>query len=488
MQGDAWMKKRAGLFSLQVLLSCVCLAAFADEGAKQLSMTSVPGSTLASRVDEGLFAELNVGVSGYRDLQSRSYTYYLPVLFRDIALGKNDAVRKAIAKGDDLRGFYPILGANEDSKKAQAECFSASPSVLYDALMASALFGNLEAARMIAAAGADVNARHDRFHHTALECAVLGGKAGPEFLSFLIEEGADKASLSAALVQAVWRGRRDLAKLLLDKGADPDAKSAEIDNPAQTALLAAAWTGDAEAVDMLLAAGANPNLRSVISPDCFRELVALGYAGAYGDSRQLYLNTSIAGPSLDGRTSTRLDKALADYEGAEMVLRSVSPLQAALHGHGYVFDGSYSMKPPSPERRSATVRILASLLSHGADPDDARDAVSPLAFAVAYGFSDEAILLLKGGASPFARSYKGESILYYLRSGVQDEILFRNACDILAKGYDRILRAMYDSCGTALEKASLKRQMETEMKAAIDAVKPSNAALKAAYLELLAYI
>ena len=76
---------------------------------------------------------------------------------------------------------------------------------------------------------------------------------------------------------------------------------------------------------------------------------------------------------------------------------------------------------------------------------------------------------MSGGASPFARSYKGESILYYLRSGVQDEILFRNACDILAKGYDRILRAMYDSCGTALEKASLKRQMETEMKAAIDA-------------------
>lgn len=482
------MTKRVCLLSLQVLLACLYMAAFADEGAKPLAMTSVAGATLASRVDEGLFAELNVGISGYRDLQSRGYSYYMPALFRDIALGRNDAVRKAIAKGDDLRGYYPILGANEDPKKAQAECFSASPCVLYDALMAAALFGNLEAARMIVAAGGDVNARHDRYHHTALECAVLAGKAGPELPSFLIDQGADREALSAALVQAVWRGRNDLAKLLLDKGADPDARSAEIDNPAQTALLAAAWAGNSEAVDMLLAAGADPNLRSSISPVRFRELVDLGYAGAYGDSRLLYLNTGVAGPSLDGRTSTRLDKALADYGSADMRLRSVSPLQAALHGHGYIFDGSYSMKPPSPERRRATARILGSLLAHGADPDDARDAISPLAFALAYGFCDEAVLLLGAGASPSARSYKGESILYYLRSGIQDEILFRNTCDIRAKGYDRVLRAMYESCVTLPERTAIKLQMETEMKMAIESLRSSSPALKAAYLEVLACI
>lgn len=482
------MEKAVCRLSLLVLLSCLCMAGSADEAAKPLAMVSVPGSALASRVNESLFTELNVGISGYRDLQSRGYSYYLPALFRDIALGRNDAVRKAIGKGDDLHGYYQILGANESLAKAQAECLSASPSVLYDALMAAALFGNLEAARMIVAAGADINARHDKYHHTALECAVIGGNAGIDMLSCLLEQGPDRNSLSAALIQTVWRGRRDLAKPLLDHGADPDARSAGIDNPAQTALLAAAWAGDSEAVDMLLAAGADPNLRSVMSPACFRELVDLGYAGAYGDSLLFYLNTSLAGPSLDGRTSTRLDQALAEYEGAEMRLRSVSPLQAALHGHGCIFDGTYSMKPPSPERRNATARILAAFLAHGADPDDAHDAIAPLAFAVAYGFNDEAIMLVKAGASPSAKSYKGESILYYLRSGIQDEILFRNVCDVHAKGYDRVVGAMYESLKTALEKEAFKLSLLNEMKVAIDAVKPSNTALKAAYLELFACI
>ena len=61
---------------------------------------------------------------------------------------------------------------------------------------------------------------------------------------------------NSALVLAAFSGHGAVARLLLERGADPNAAGA-----GYTALHAAALRGDVETVKALLAKGANPNAR-----------------------------------------------------------------------------------------------------------------------------------------------------------------------------------------------------------------------------------
>jgi ankyrin repeat protein len=90
--------------------------------------------------------------------------------------------------------------------------------------MFAARHGDIGSARLLLAAGADVN-------------DVAGNRASP-------------------LVLAVHSGHSPLAQFLLEHGADPDA-----DGAGYTALHAAALRGELEAVEALLAHGADPNIR-----------------------------------------------------------------------------------------------------------------------------------------------------------------------------------------------------------------------------------
>lgn len=79
----------------------------------------------------------------------------------------------------------------------------------------------------------------------------------------LLDEGepidARQRSTDATLLMlAIQGGLSDLACLLIERGADVNAKSAE----GETALMYAARTGDIELVKALLEKDANPNRRS----------------------------------------------------------------------------------------------------------------------------------------------------------------------------------------------------------------------------------
>jgi hypothetical protein len=97
---------------------------------------------------------------------------------------------------------------------------------------------------------------------TSLHLAAYFGQ--PEAVETLLDAGADARAVSrngmklSPIHSAVSAHRKDIAALLLARGADPNVKQAG----GWTPLHSAAHQGDVEAVDLLLAHGADPHLRS----------------------------------------------------------------------------------------------------------------------------------------------------------------------------------------------------------------------------------
>ena len=127
-------------------------------------------------------------------------------------------------------------------------------------LLRAASMGSPRAVEVLLRLGADPDAA-DQHGRTALHIAAEEGNV--ELARLLVYHGAnlnalDKNILSTPLVWAVVHGRRDVAKLLLESGADPNTTG-----PMGSALENAA--GDAEMTELLVTHGARP-MRSDPSP------------------------------------------------------------------------------------------------------------------------------------------------------------------------------------------------------------------------------
>jgi ankyrin repeat protein len=207
----------------------------------------------------------------------------------------NDAVRTLIAAGADVnarsnyvaaangRGFEgrtPVSGKTE-----KVEEFA---SGWLTPMMLAAREGNTDTARLLADAGADVNARAGD-GKTALALAIFNGNY--DLASLLVDRKADvnvaDAQRFTPLFWAVDRRNMETApafpwmvttdplpliRKLLDAGADPNAL---VNNTPRarmregsprivfaTALMRAAFAADLELVNLLLAHGADPNVIS----------------------------------------------------------------------------------------------------------------------------------------------------------------------------------------------------------------------------------
>jgi ankyrin repeat protein len=184
------------------------------------------------------------------------------------------------ATGRGFEGATPT-----DAKPNQPEQHA---SGLLTALMFAAREGDLESARLLVTAGADINVRGGD-GKDALGLAIFNGSY--DVASFLVDKGANVNQADAQrftpLFWAVdhrnmetapnfpWMVTTDplpLIKKLLDAGADvnflinntPRARMRE-GSPRivfATALMRAAFSGDIELVKLLLAHGANPNVLS----------------------------------------------------------------------------------------------------------------------------------------------------------------------------------------------------------------------------------
>ena len=259
-------------------------------------------------------------------------------------------------------------------------------------LMTAALAGTMEEMERVMASGADVNAA-TRSGITALMCA----SRDPAKVRRLLEAGANpkaaaKSGHTALMLAAGYDGALESVRLLLDRGADPNAVAIEAIFPGATALRNAALRGDAETVRLLLDRGA-----------------------------QVETTVPVGGVVIGGDLKGRMGEAKV----------SMPLLFAAFAGQGDVVDLLLA-RGADPNTRidlseggleRTTVLMLASdagypdlvrlLLKRGADPN-ARDkfGLTPLMYAAAAidrGDTEIIRLLLDAGADPSARTSEGET-------------------------------------------------------------------------------
>lgn len=242
----------------------------------------------------------------------------------------------------------------------------------------------------------------------ALQDAIASGDAAA--VRAALDAGADPNlsdyGVPPPLVAAVAKGRPDLARVLLERGADPDRPGAEAGDltPLATALAA----GDAELQRLLLEAGADPagpgasgapllfDAVRAKDGDAVRRLVD---AGAEVDVRD---TSGLAWDEAMG-LRVRAARELAEHMGEEAPaladpehLTGVTPLMLAARSDG--------------------LAVLEALLERGADVNARDDAgATPLAHAARSAWTSPEVLrrLVAAGADPEATDVAGRTPIDY---------------------------------------------------------------------------
>ena len=242
-------------------------------------------------------------------------------------------------------------------------------------LMAAARTGSPKAVRLLIDGGAAVNAREERLGETALMWAVAENH--PEAAKLLIAHGADVNALTndlkytkdrfglegvltilphghwTPLQYAARQGSLDAAKVLVDAGADKNARDPDLSTPAIIATI----NGHYDVAAMLVERGADPNLADTSGMAVLYAAVDMNTpAEIYGRPNRKSTSTISA---LD------LMKVLLRH-GANVnaQLRSATVQRAHTPGDGLLGAGATPLMRAARTGDAAAIRIL---LEHGAD-------------------------------------------------------------------------------------------------------------------------
>jgi len=128
------------------------------------------------------------------------------------------------------------------------------------ALISAAARGDLDVVNVLVQRGADVNVK-DNLSYTALFHAIeaMYDEVALVLMSQpTLDPNARGKNGTTALINYVWRVRKDAVEKLLERGADVNAQDADGDAP----LHGAAQMGDMEILNLLLDKGADPNIKN----------------------------------------------------------------------------------------------------------------------------------------------------------------------------------------------------------------------------------
>ena len=261
---------------------------------------------------------------------------------------------------------------------------------------------DLEMARSLTDAGADLRAKTRLGEFTALSMAAKNGSAA--MIEMLLEAGADPNAISTtgttALMLAAASGRVEAVKTLLDHNANVNAK--DLTNE-QTALMFAAARNRAAAVKVLAEHGANLNATSKVNQIASKEkegdsaersgkdsdptvmggLTAFHFAAREGHFEAVQALVE-AGADVDQVAASDNVSAMtmsiinANFDIGKLLLdHGANPNLVSSRGLNALYatlDAKYAAQtayPPPSEAKQKTVHLdlLKALLNGGADPN-----------------------------------------------------------------------------------------------------------------------
>ena len=316
---------------------------------------------------------------------------------------------EAVKRGDQaaaqalLRAHVPVDSAEGDGSTA---------------LHWAAYENNLELARMLLDAHADVSAKTRLEAMTPLFMACENGNAA--MIDLLLSHGAQANGANALgttpLMMAAASGSADAVRVLLEHGAAVNARES-VRN--QTALMFAANYNRAEAIKLLIAHGADPNLQSKVEAP-YRlpfHTLANNYkkpagADAKGAAGAILKN---AESSADGAGSRPSAAGNAEAEATNR--ESASPEDAKRKPDSEYVRGAKLVGGMSPllyAARQGNLEAASALLEGGANVNEpsGSEHTTALVLAIANGHYDLARLLLEHGADANLANEQGLTPLY----------------------------------------------------------------------------
>ena len=243
----------------------------------------------------------------------------------------------------------------------------------------------------------------DQGGFTPLLFAARAGDAGSAGL--LIEKGAsvnDAAPTGAtALVVAAHSGQPEVAKVLLDHGADPNASDA-----GYTALHAAILRGDMDLVKVLLAHGANPNAVITKSTPTRRSSVDWAIHPSWVGATPLWLAAKFSDPEMMRTLAEAGADAHFSRKDGTSVLMAV--LAAGPGRRGLL---GYARRDPKDLERE-NLESMKTALALGADINATSEAGDTAMHAAALRRSKALIQwLAQNGAKVDVKNKKGQTPL-----------------------------------------------------------------------------
>lgn len=236
------------------------------------------------------------------------------------------------------------------------------------ALMTAARTGKVEAVKALLAAGADVHAREEKRGQNALMWAAAEGNAS--VVEELLKAGADLHSRLTTgftpFLFAVREGQAEVVRVLLKAGADVNetvqtqqssgprpASGAGVPRAGNSALHLAVVNGHFELAALLLDSGANPNADGVGYTPLHILTVVRKPGGGDNDPAPRGSGTM---------TSLELVKKFVQH-GANLNARMTKPVKMGLTGLNTLGATPFLMAA-----RSADAELMRTLASLGADP------------------------------------------------------------------------------------------------------------------------
>jgi ankyrin repeat protein len=248
-------------------------------------------------------------------------------------------------------------------------------------LLFAARSGDVESARLLLAAGADVN-----------------------------DELPDGMS---ALVLATRSGRSEMARFLLEQRANPNANAV-----GYTALHAAVLLGDVEVVDALLSKGANPNMRLVKAAPVRRGNQELSLPVAVLGATPFFLAARYADVEILRLLAANGGDPRIPMRNGTTALMAAAGFGAGGGGNRRGVGNRYSNTYEELDAEADTLAAVKLLVEAGAEVNESDpQGNTPLFGAVSQGYNSVVEYLVSHGARVDVKNKRGQTLLSLTAGG-----------------------------------------------------------------------